>query len=311
MSNQNREIMKTNTYIAMTLTGVFFGFTTLNAQTVRRMNEDREKNRTETVQRKAPQKTTTVKRSTASRTSTSGRAHQKAVRHNTPQRTQQQAVRQNTPERNTKTSRAATVTRTHKPASVSNRHNPRSDYRAPDKHLHVRPNKFSEKRYYTGHHYHPVYPRKHVKMHIHYDTYQHHYHVLYRPTFHEIYWTRSMYRDYSRWYPNYRWDYRYGYRIHTISVFDAKYRLGEVANVYGRVYATWYNRETDDYLLFFGGDFPNHQFTVVLPGNVARKYSWRPERFFLGEHIMVNGLITTFDGVPEIVVKNKRQLDLY
>ena len=148
-------------------------------------------------------------------------------------------------------------------------------------------------------------------MNIHYDTYHHHYHVLYRPTFHEIYWTRNMYRDYSRWYPDYRWDYRYGYRIHTISVFDARYRLGEVAYVYGRVYATWYNRETDDYLLFFGGDFPNHQFTVVLPGDVARKYSWRPERFFLGEHIMVNGLITTFDGIPEIVVKNKRQLDLY
>ena len=81
--------------------------------------------------------------------------------------------------------------------------------------------------------------------------------------------------------------------------------------VYGRVYSTWHNKETDDFLLFFGGDFPSQQFTVVVPGHVARKFSWRPERFFLGEHITINGLITTFDGSPEIVVKNKRQLSLY
>jgi len=120
-----------------------------------------------------------------------------------------------------------------------------------------------------------------------------------------------MYRDYRRWYPEYHWRYNYGYRIQTISIFDAKYNLGEVAMVYGRVYATWYNKETDDYLLFFGGDYPYQQFTVVLPGRVARRFTWRPERYFLGEHLTVTGLITTFDGIPEIIVKNKRQLGLY
>jgi hypothetical protein len=120
-----------------------------------------------------------------------------------------------------------------------------------------------------------------------------------------------MYRDYRRWYPNYTWHYRYGYRIQTISVFDAKYNLGEVAMVYGRVYATWHNDQTDDYLLFFGGNYPHHEFTVVVPGNIARRFSWRPERFFLGEHITVTGLITTFDGIPEIIVKNNRQVGIY
>jgi len=195
--------------------------------------------------------------------------------------------------------------------SVSNDRNHRSTYRAPERTRHAKPHVYKEKRYYSGHHYHKVYPAARIKVNYHHDTYLHHYHVLYRPVYREIYWTRNMYRDYHRWYPNYRWDYRYGNRIHTISVFDARYRLGEVANVYGRVYATWHNRETDDYLLFFGGDYPNQEFTIVLPGNVARRYNWRPERFFLGEHLMVTGLITTYDGSPEIIVKNKRQLDLY
>jgi len=204
-----------------------------------------------------------------------------------------------------------TKTRVNEPVSISTRNNPRSDYRSMATLRKSRPVNYAKKHYYSGHHYHHFYPRTHIKIHHHYDTYHHHYRVLYRPVYKEIYWNRSMYTSYSRWYPNYHWRYHYGYRIQTISIFEAKYNLGEVANVYGRVYGTWYNRDTDDYLLFFGGDFPNQQFTVVLPGKIARKYNWRPERFFLGEHITVTGLITTFEGVPEIIVKNRRQLDLY
>jgi hypothetical protein len=198
-----------------------------------------------------------------------------------------------------------------KPVNISTPHNPRSNYRTPETKVYAKRNTYADKQYYGGLHYHHVYPNGRVKANYHHDTYLHNYHVLYYPAYTEIYWSRNMYRDYHSWYPNYRWRYDYGYRIQTISVFDAKYNLGEVAMVYGRVYATWHNKETDDYLLFFGGDYPNQQFTVVLPGNIARRFSWRPERFFLGEHLTTTGLITTFEGNPEIIVKNKRQLGIY
>ncbi len=120
-----------------------------------------------------------------------------------------------------------------------------------------------------------------------------------------------MYRDYHRWYPEFHWRYNYGHRIQTISVFDAQYNLGEVAMVYGRVYATWFNKETDDLLLFFGGEYPSQAFTMVVPGNVARRYSWRPERYFLGQHISATGLITSFEGRAEMLVKKRSQLDVY
>ena len=195
-------------------------------------------------------------------------------------------------------------------------YNPRSTYRKPDPKVYVthkgtRANKYSSERYYGGNHYHYAYPTRKVNIHYHHDTYAHNYNVLYYPTYSNIYWTRNMYRNYHRWYPEYRWNYKYGYRINTISVFDAKYNMGEVANVYGRVYATWYNEETNDYLLFFGGEYPNQQFTVVLPARIARKFSRRPERYFLGEHITITGLITTFDGSPEMVVKDKHQIGIY
>jgi hypothetical protein len=206
-----------------------------------------------------------------------------------------------------------------KPVSISTSNNPRSTYRQPETKVYaernrntdVKPNKFSTERYYSGNHYHNAYPTRKVKFHYHPDTYLHNFHVLYYPVYRDIYWSRAMYRDYHRWYPNYMWRYNYGYRIQTISAFDAKYNMGELAMVYGRVYATWFNRDTDDYLLFFGGDYPYQEFTIVIPAHVARRFSWRPERYFLGEHVTVTGLITTFNGIPEIVVKNKRQINIY
>lgn len=211
------------------------------------------------------------------------------------------------------------VRRVDKPLSMSTNKNPRSTYHKPNKissgSMHysapVKSKVHHNRAYYGGHHYHYAYPRTKVNMHYHHSTYVNRYHVLYYPTYGEIYWNRRMYRDYLRWYPGFHWNYSYGYRIQTVSIWDAKYNLGEVAMVYGRVYATWYNNETDDYLLFFGGDFPYQQFTAVVPGYIARKYSWRPERFFLGEHVTVTGLITSYDGSPEVVIKNKRQLSLY
>jgi hypothetical protein len=239
-----------------------------------------------------------------------------------PQVQRQQVQKQKAPKQKAqKTQMQAQRTTQHarKPASMSTPNNPRSTYRSPSKKVNVnynrtvnnRVNKYSTERYYGGNHYHYIYPTKNVKYHYHHDTYLHNYRVLYYPTYGNIYWSRNMYRDYHRWYPEYQWRYNYGYRIQTISVFDAKYNMGEVAMLYGRVYATWHNNETDDYLLFFGGDYPNQHFTVVLPGRIARRFNWRPERYFLGEHLTVTGLITTFDGIPEVIVKNKRQVGLY
>jgi hypothetical protein len=286
-----------------------------NANRQKAVQPQRNAQRNNANRQKAVQPQRNVQRNNANR--------QKAVQ---PQRdvqrnnvNRQKAVQ---PQRNVQrnnANRQRVNTNTQKRVSISTPNNPRSDYRKADSRVYVdrnrtantRVNKYSRERYYGGHYYHYFYPTGKVRMHIHHDTYVHHYRVLYRPRYVNIFWTRNMYRNYRTWYPNYTWRYDYGYRIQTISIFDAKYNLGEVAAVYGRVYATWYNRETDDYLLFFGGDYPYQEFTVVLPAHVARRFSWRPERFFLGEHVIVTGLITTFDGIPEIVVKHRSQLERY
>lgn len=324
--------MKTRNYTFAMLIALVFAVTTIQAQSARRpaTQEKKERARTSTTYKAKSTQPEQKAQSPQVRTQNS-RNSQPARKAQNPQvRTQNSRISQparkaQSPQVRTQNSRTNEPARTvqtqraRKPASMSTTNNPRSTYRKPNNKVttqaHYNPpvksKVYNNRGYYGGHHYHYAYPTRKVKFHYHHDTYINHYHVLYYPSYGHIYWTRNMYRDYRRWYPEFHWSYNYGHRIQMISVFDAKYNLGEVAMVYGRVYATWYNNETDDYLLFFGGDFPYQQFTVVVPGNIARKYSWRPEKYFLGEHITTTGLITTFDGSPEIVVKNRGQLDLY
>lgn len=224
--------------------------------------------------------------------------------------------------------RNATLKHSDRKVSTTTRNNSRSDYRSPNRsvnagktHLDPKPRATENRNAHvvvdrnhnsSSHaHHRNYYPAKKVKLHVHPRTYHNHYKVMYYPSHREIIWTNRMHRYYVDLYPGYIWRYNIGYHIQTISAFETRYNVGEVARVYGRVYATWYNRESDDLLLFFGGEFPYQEFTMVVPGHIARRYNWRPERYFLGQHVLATGLITSYDGSPEMIIRNKSQIDIY
>lgn len=138
-------------------------------------------------------------------------------------------------------------------------------------------------------------------------------HYPYRVPLHvDIYWTPAMRTEYVRIYPMVStWRYPVGYRIQTISAYDAMLYHGEVMNVYGKVYEVFYSRETDEYMLYFGAYYPYHDMSVVVPGWIARRMSRWPEEYFERQHVIVTGLITSFEDKPEIVVRNTGQLRIY
>lgn len=107
------------------------------------------------------------------------------------------------------------------------------------------------------------------------------------------------------------WNYRTGYRISTLSAYDALYYVGDVRRVYGRVTDVFYAWENDEYILYFGPQFPYHDFSVIIPGHIAERYSRRPERFFTGANVAVTGLITAYDGKPEVLVRRSHQIERY
>jgi hypothetical protein len=162
-----------------------------------------------------------------------------------------------------------------------------------------------------------VYRETHRVVH-HYQTppatreYRSVHYVYRRPIHYEVYWTPVMHRQFIEIYPMVTyWDYYPGYRIELISAYDACYYRGNVMTVYGEVSEVYYSRATDEYILYFGAYYPYHDFTVVLPGYLARRYSRHPEWFFENQNMAVTGLITTFNSQPEIVVRKSFQINLY
>jgi hypothetical protein len=150
-----------------------------------------------------------------------------------------------------------------------------------------------------NHHYNPV----------RYRTVNYHYRV---PKPIHVTWTNRMYRDYRVMYPEFGyWYYPIGYRILTIPSYHAYFNIGEVRNVYGRVHEVYYSWTTDEYHLYFGGSYPYHDFTVIIPGWQARRYDRYPESYFEGRYIWVTGLLSTFEGRPELIVKRRSQIHLY
>lgn len=167
---------------------------------------------------------------------------------------------------------------------------------------------YSSPRTYRGqhavvhHYYHKPEPK----------SYRARYYVYRKPVDFYIVWTPVMHRHYIRMYPMVKyWHYTNGYHISLVSAYDAEYYRGEVRTVYGRVSEVYYSPTTDEYFLYFGLYYPYQDFTVVIPGYLARRYNHRPERYFDQRHVAVTGLITTYNGEPEIVVKESFQVHLY
>ena len=105
-------------------------------------------------------------------------------------------------------------------------------------------------------------------------------HYVYRaPVGLNIFWTNAMFHQYIRIYPTVNWDYPIGFRIKSIPAYDADHYRGEVMTVYGQISEVFYSRETDEYFLYSGPYYPYQDFTIVMPGWVARQFSPRPSFF--------------------------------
>lgn len=139
------------------------------------------------------------------------------------------------------------------------------------------------------------------------------YHKHWREPAHiNIIWTEKMHHEYRIIYPYVNdWCISYGTHIHTIAAYDAQYHVGEISKVYGKVADVFYSAGTDEYLLFIGDYYPWQDMTIILPGYIARSYSWNPELYFKYEYVSVTGYITSFEDKPEIAVKKNYQLTIY
>jgi len=162
------------------------------------------------------------------------------------------------------------------------------------------------------------YVQRHTTVHHHHNYRPHSreyrsQHIVYRRPVHiDIVWSPRVFREYTVIYPELRhWRYDRRYRLYSISAYDAYYHVGELRQVYGRVSDVHYERKTDEFFLYIGDYYPYHDFSVVVPGWIARQYSRRPQWYFQKEHIAVTGLISVWDNKPEMVIGRADQMVVY
>lgn len=128
----------------------------------------------------------------------------------------------------------------------------------------------------------------------------------------DIYWSIDIRNRYWGLYPEFHFiNYPATYRIPYVSAYDALDYIGQVATVYGRVEEVEYSGTNDEYYLYLGAWFPYQDFSIVLPGPIARSITAWPDAYFNKGYVSVTGLVTMYQDKPEMEIRRGYQIDRY
>lgn len=101
-----------------------------------------------------------------------------------------------------------------------------------------------------------------------------------------------------------------GGAVSTIPADQAQQHIGETNTVCGLVASARYfdSTKAKNTLLNFVRPYPDHAFSVMIPGSARSKFQDAPEVVFTGKTVCVTGAIIDYHGKPEIVVKDPSQM---
>lgn len=86
--------------------------------------------------------------------------------------------------------------------------------------------------------------------------------------------------------------------------------IGQQKTVCGKVASAHYAARSKGQPTFLNLDkaYPNQAFTIVIFGSDRGKFEKPPEALYSGKEVCVSGTITSYQGKPQIVVKEPSQL---
>ncbi len=70
------------------------------------------------------------------------------------------------------------------------------------------------------------------------------------------------------------------------------------------------NTKKEPTLLNMGGFYPDQKLTVVIFGENRKNFPPNPEKYYENANVCVTGLVETYNGNPEIIVKNGNQIEI-
>jgi micrococcal nuclease len=96
----------------------------------------------------------------------------------------------------------------------------------------------------------------------------------------------------------------------TITSDDAAKFIGQQKTVCGTVASAHFATKSKGQPTFINLDkpYPNQVFTVLIWGSDRSKFEKPPETLYSGKEICVTGLVQSYQGRPEIIVKDPTQI---
>jgi micrococcal nuclease len=96
----------------------------------------------------------------------------------------------------------------------------------------------------------------------------------------------------------------------TITPKDAAKFIGQQKTVCGTVASAHFATRSKGQPTFINLDkpYPNQVFTVLIWGSDRSKFEKPPETLYAGKEICVTGMIQSYQGRPEIIVKEPAQI---
>lgn len=98
----------------------------------------------------------------------------------------------------------------------------------------------------------------------------------------------------------------------TLTAAEAANHLGEPGTVCGTVASAHFANRSRGQPTFINLDrpYPNQIFTVMIWGSDRARFSHAPETYYADKAVCITGIIKSYRGKPEIIVKSPDQIHL-
>lgn len=71
-----------------------------------------------------------------------------------------------------------------------------------------------------------------------------------------------------------------------------------------------YKSRTNTVFLNFDKPYPNHCLTAVIFSSAAINFPDDPQKYYEGKTVRIHGLIKEYEGRPEIILKDRSQIEV-
>jgi hypothetical protein len=98
----------------------------------------------------------------------------------------------------------------------------------------------------------------------------------------------------------------------TIALDEVGKHIGDSVKVCGQVYATYHAIRTENTPTFLniGAKYPDQKLTIVIWGDVRKKFEGNPEEVFKNKVVCVIGKLETYKDKPQIVIQKTDQISI-